>query len=113
MPAGTSNEELTATRTVLRDILVLRPADASPAVASKVGDGAADKELAVLLALTDAQSQKLNFVTRPDGPNWTLQLRPALDAADSPESVETVGTILSDGLKAQQIATLVPGRSTE
>ena len=111
-PEGAPNEDLTATRTVLRDILVLRPATQSSG-GSKVGDGASDKELAVLLAVTDAQSQKLNFVTRPDGPYWTLQLRPALDAADSPESVETVGTILTDGLKAKQIATLVPGRSTE
>jgi Flp pilus assembly protein CpaB len=112
VPDGTSNDELTATRTVLRDILVLRPATQSNST-SNIGDGADGKELAILLAVTDAQSQKLNFVTRPDGPNWTLQLRPPLDAADSPESVETTGTILSDGLKAQQLATLVPGRNAE
>jgi Flp pilus assembly protein CpaB len=111
-PPGTSNEELTATRTVLRDILVLQPATTTGG-GGGVADGADDKELAVLLAVTDAQSQKLNFVTRPDGPSWTLQLRPPLDAADSPESVETTGTILSDGLKAEQLATLVPGRSAE
>jgi Flp pilus assembly protein CpaB len=109
-PPGTSNEELTATRTVLRDILVLRPATTDGG--GGVADGA-NKESAVLLAVTDAQSQKLNFVTRPDGPSWTLQLRPPLDAADSPESVETTGTILSDGLKAEQLATLVPGRNAE
>jgi Flp pilus assembly protein CpaB len=112
VPTGTGNEELTATRTVLRDILVLKPSEQSGGD-SKVGGNAADEELSVLLAVTDAQSQKLNFVTRPDGTYWTLQLRPALDAADSPESVETVGTILTDGLKAKQIATLVPGRSAE
>jgi hypothetical protein len=47
-------------------------------------------------------------VTRDDGPEWTLQLRPPLDASDSPEGVETVGTILSDGLKAQQLSLLIP-----
>jgi Flp pilus assembly protein CpaB len=112
VPDGTSNEELTATRTVLRDVLVLRPATQSNGT-SDIGDGADEKELAILLAVTDAQSQKLHFVTRPDGPNWTLQLRPPLDAADSPESVETTGTVLSDGLKAQQLTTLVPGRNAE
>ncbi len=113
VPAGTSNEELIATRTVLRDILVLQPATADGGGEGGVANGASDKELAVLLAVTDAQSQKLNFVTRPDGPSWTLQLRPPLDAADSPESVETTGTILSDGLKAEQLATLVPGRNAQ
>jgi hypothetical protein len=63
----------------------------------------------VILAVTDAQAQKLAFVTHPDGPSWTLQLRPPIDASDSPESVETVATVLLDGLKAQQIALLVPG----
>lgn len=104
---GAANEEFAATRTVLRDILVLRPATESTE-SSVVSEGADNNALSVLLAVTDAQSQKLNFVTRPEGPNWTLQLRPPLEAADSPESVETVGTILTDGLKAQQIATLVP-----
>jgi Flp pilus assembly protein CpaB len=111
VPNGTSNEELTATRTVLRDLLVLRSASQAGGEGGKIGDGAQNDELSVLLAVTDAQSQKLNFVTRPDGAHWMLQLRPALDAADSPESVETVGTILTDGLKAKQIATLVPGGS--
>jgi Flp pilus assembly protein CpaB len=110
VPDGTSNEELTATRTVLRDLLVLRSASQT-GEGGKIGDGADKDELSVLLAVTDAQSQKLNFVTRPDGAHWMLQLRPALDAADSPESVETVGTILTDGLKSKQIATLVPGGS--
>jgi Flp pilus assembly protein CpaB len=110
-PEGTQtpNEELIATRTVLRDLLVLRPATQAGDSSEVVGSD--NQGLSVLLAVTDAQSQKLNFVTRPDGPNWTLQLRPALDAADSPESVETVGTVLTDGLKAEQMAILVPGRS--
>ena len=54
--------------------------------------------------------QKLAFVTRDDGPEWTLQLRPPLDASDSPEGVETVGTILGDGLK---VHATVPPRSRE
>jgi Flp pilus assembly protein CpaB len=107
VPQGTSNDELTASRVVLRDLLVLR-APQKVTTTSKISDGAQGKNLSVLLAVTDAQAQKLAFVTRDDGPEWTLQLRPPLDASDSPESVETVGTILSDGLKAEQVSLLVP-----
>jgi hypothetical protein len=34
-----------------------------------------------------------------------------VDAADSPESVETVGSVLGDGLHRNQIDELVVGRS--
>jgi Flp pilus assembly protein CpaB len=107
VPQGTSNDELTASRIVLRDLLVLR-APEKVTTTSKVTDGANGKDLSVLLAVTDAQSQKLAFITHDDGPDWTLELRPPLDASDSPESVETVGTILSDGLKGQQLSLLIP-----
>ncbi|HEU4450591.1 MAG TPA: Flp pilus assembly protein CpaB [Gaiellaceae bacterium] len=108
VPQGTSNEELTASRVVLRDLLVLR-APKVETTTSKISDGANQGgNISVLLAVTDAQAQKLAFVTRDDGPAWTLQLRPPLDASDSPESVETVATILTDGLKAQQLQLLVP-----
>jgi Flp pilus assembly protein CpaB len=112
VPQGTSNEELTASRVVLRDVLVLR-APKTETTTSKLADGANQgKGLSALLAVTDAQAQKLAFVTRDGGPAWTLQLRPPLDASDSPDSVETVGTILSDGLKPEQIAHLVPEGSS-
>ncbi|MGH2952354.1 MAG: Flp pilus assembly protein CpaB [Solirubrobacterales bacterium] len=107
VPQGTSNEELTASRVVLRDLLVLR-APEKVTTTSKISDGANGKDLSVLLAVTDAQGQKLAFVTRDDGPEWTLQLRPPLDASDSPEGVETVGTILGDGLRSSQLSLLVP-----
>jgi Flp pilus assembly protein CpaB len=110
VPEGTSNEELTATRVVLRDIVVLRAAQSS-GTTSAISDGP-NQSQSVLLAVTDAQAQKLHFVTRGDGPEWTLALRPPVDSADSPESVETVATVLLDGLKGQQIAVLVPGRSS-
>jgi hypothetical protein len=43
--------------------------------------------------------------------DWSLQLRPTTDASDSPESVETVGTVLGDGLGPAQLRQLVFGRS--
>ncbi|MGH7358431.1 MAG: Flp pilus assembly protein CpaB [Candidatus Rokuibacteriota bacterium] len=108
VPSGVEGEELVATRTVLRDILVLRGPE-SGGTSAKITESAEGGGNSVILAVTDAQAQKLAFVTRPDGSAWTLQLRPARDALDSPESVETVGTVLTDGLKSQQLALLAPG----
>lgn len=100
--------DLVASRVVLRDILVLR----GPVVAST------DSKLtnpqggaSVLLAVSDSQAQKLFFVMRNG--EWSLQLRPGTDAADSPDSVETVGSVLGDGLGPAQLRQLVFGRSVK
>jgi Flp pilus assembly protein CpaB len=103
-----NNEEMTASRVVLRDLLVL----AGPTKAdqnSKLTDPNAP--LAVKLAVTDTQSQKLFFVMK--NADWSLQLRPTTDAADSAESVETVGSVLGDGLGPAQLRELVLGRRTQ
>ena len=60
------------------------------------------------LALTDAQAQKLLFVVEEG--EWTLQLRPVTDPADSPESIETVDSVLGDGLRLGQRRALRGGR---
>lgn len=99
-----------ATRTVLRNIFVLR---------SSFGDGASSKITSgvsgngsVILRLTDAQAQKLDFTTNTAvrggdyNPTWRLTLRSPLTAADSPESITTLGSVLLDGLGAQQRARL-------
>ena len=72
-------------RIFLRDILVLEAAQKADAT-SKLAD-ANSKGLAVKLALTDAQEQKLFWVATNGA--WTLVLRPPTDASDSPESGET------------------------
>jgi Flp pilus assembly protein CpaB len=100
-------DENTATRVILRDILVLR--GVQTAAAENVRDSGGGNS--VILAITDAQAQKLFFAMRNG--EWTLQLRPPADAADSPESVETVGTLLGDGLKADQIQQLTGFRPRE
>ena len=46
-----------------------------------------------LIALTDGQSQKLEFA-RKNAVGWTLALRPVTDATDSAESLETLNTML-------------------
>jgi pilus assembly protein CpaB len=88
------------TRVVLRDILVLKGAETNvatgPEIASPQGS------LSVLLALTDAQSQKLFFVAKNG--DWTLALRPPEDATDSPEGLETAATLLADGLRPNQLS---------
>ena len=94
---GSGDVDRVATRVVLRDILVLK-APQSDAVGGTVtrrkGDAFAQ------LALTDSQAQKLFFVMKNG--EWTLTLRPPVRAADSPESVEVVETVLGDGLRPRQ-----------
>jgi Flp pilus assembly protein CpaB len=86
------------TRVFLRNILVLRPPSESK-VTSKIASGPEGGYSAVL-ALTDAQAQKLWHVV-VNG-EWSLQLRPVAEAADSPESLETAPSVLGDGLQGGQ-----------
>lgn len=99
------DSDRTASRVVLRDLLVLRAPSTSLAadkVSSNVGASS------VQLAVSDAQAQKLFYVTKNG--DWTLQLRPVVDAADSPDSVETIESVLGDGLRPAQYAQLYTGR---
>lgn len=81
-----------ATRIVLRDLTVLTaPTDSALAkVGSSQGGGAS-----VILAVSDTQVQRLFFVLR--NADWTLELRPVVNAADSKERVETLGSIMREG----------------
>lgn len=103
--AAATDRDRTATRVVLRDLVVLRAPSGSFA-ADKVG-GAVDS-YAVQLKVTDSQAQKLFFVMKNG--DWSLQLRPVVDAADSPESVETIESVLGDGLRPRQFMQLYGGR---
>jgi Flp pilus assembly protein CpaB len=95
-----------ATRTVLRDLLVLRP-PASSTDSNKVESGFSGGT-SVILRVTDAQAQKLDFTINTavrdsdDNPNWHLTLRSPVKAADSPESITSIDSVLLDGLSAQQ-----------
>jgi hypothetical protein len=57
-----------------------------------------------MLMLTDAQAQKLWWLAKNG--EWTLQLRPTNDAADSPESAESAGSILMDGVNVTRLRTV-------
>jgi Flp pilus assembly protein CpaB len=76
---------------VLRDITVLQTNGASlSSTASSNG-----QQDSVILAVTDTQVQRLFYVMK--NADWTLELRPATDAVDSGERVESVNTILTEG----------------
>ena len=51
-----------------------------------------------MVAVTDAQAQKLWWVVKNG--DWSLQLRPVTNAADSPDSVETSASLVADGLRS-------------
>jgi Flp pilus assembly protein CpaB len=87
-------------RTILRDILVLRGV-VNNQVAEKITEGNDTPAKSVMLALTDAQAQKLFWIMKNG--DWSLELRPTDDPADSPESSESAGTLLGDGLSNSQI----------
>lgn len=93
-----------ASRVVLRNILVLQAPQA-------VAGGTSTGSYAAMLALTDSQTQKLFFATKNG--DWSLVLRPTNNPVDSPESVETIESMLGDGLKAPQLFQLTGGFGKE
>jgi Flp pilus assembly protein CpaB len=107
-----SSDTLTASRVVLRDIKIIK-APPAPAAGSKL-TGTVDQKFPVLLAVTDSQAQKLLFITGNSSTSdsrvsaWSLELRPVVHAADSPDHVDRVSTILLDGLNSSQRRALTP-----
>jgi Flp pilus assembly protein CpaB len=81
------------TKVVLRDLLVLKAPNAGN-VESKIGSRP-DEAFSAMLALTDAQSQKLSHVMWHG--DWALALRPVTDAADSRDTADTAATIMRRG----------------
>jgi Flp pilus assembly protein CpaB len=100
-------------RVVLRNLLVLRAPTLPDA---KSADLSSTQKYNVMLAVTDSQASKLLFVVKNADPNaspdggWALQLRPVTNAADSPENIESIETILLDGVRASQRARVIGGR---
>ena len=90
-------------RVILRDITVLK-APAGTDTTTKLTDPN-NGAYSVMLMLTDAQAQKLWWVSQNG--TWTLQLRPTNDAADSPESAESAGSLLLDGVNVARLRALV------
>jgi Flp pilus assembly protein CpaB len=82
-------------RVVLRDLLVL-VAPQTNQIQSKIGSNP-NQPFTAMLAMTDAQAQKFWWIA--ENGEWTLQLRPVTDPADTPDSYENSGSLLADGLR--------------
>jgi Flp pilus assembly protein CpaB len=95
-PEGSSQH---VSRVVLRSLLVLQAA--APAKSS--GLAAPNQNFSSQLALTDAQSQKLQWALA--NAQWHLEIRPPAGSADSQGSVETSGTLVADGIKPSTLKT--------
>lgn len=85
-----SQSTAAATKIVLRDLTVLTsPSDAAKVSQSSTGSNS------VVLAVSDTQVQRLFFVLK--NADWTLELRPVVNAADSNDRIDTLNTILGGG----------------
>jgi pilus assembly protein CpaB len=83
------------TRVFLRDVLVLQAPD-PVGVESKL-TARPDEAFSALLAVTDTQAQKLfHVVTHGE---WTFELRPVTDPADSRDALETDASVLRGGAR--------------
>ena len=90
-------------RVFLRDVVVLNAPDSTDTTAKLTDPN--NGAYSVMLMLTDSQAQKLWWVSQNGA--WTLQLRPTNDAADSPESAESAGSLLLDGVNVARLRALV------
>ena len=86
---STTGSSTHATRIVLRDLTVLQPSNVT------LTGSATNQQTSVILAVTDTQVQRLFFVMR--NADWTLELRPAVDASDSAERLDSIQTVLTSG----------------
>jgi len=97
---GSGVTDRSISRIVLRNLRVLKaPQSADTGV--HLSAATSNNGTPVLLAVTDTQVQKLLYVVEND--DWTLELRPVVDATDSPETVETLATVAGDGLSKKQL----------
>jgi Flp pilus assembly protein CpaB len=81
------------TRVLLRNLLVIQ----APGTPAKSGSIAPNGGLAVQLRLTDAESQRLEWI-KAFGKDWRLVIRPPSDSANSPRWYDNAQTLLKDGV---------------
>src|SRR5439155_3747459 len=75
-------------RVVLRDLAVLQPSTANLS-------NAASQQTSVILAVSDVQVQRMFFVLK--NADWTLELRPPVDATDNAERLENTQSVIEAG----------------
>jgi len=86
---STTNDH--ATRIVLRDIPVVQTNGTATTTSTAAG-----QQNSVILEVSDTQVQRLFFILK--NADWMLELRPAINAADSPERVETLNSVVTSGV---------------
>jgi Flp pilus assembly protein CpaB len=104
--ASAGDRDRVASRIVLRDIKILK---VSGAAGGKVNIGSTGPTNWVMLAVTDNQAQKIYWVMQ--NADWSFALRPVIHAADSPNTVETIESVLGDGLKLNEYIQLYAGKA--
>jgi pilus assembly protein CpaB len=101
------NNSFAFSRIVVRNLKVLAvqttPSTTTGRLNGPAGPGASGQS-AVMLRMTDAQSAKIMLIyaaaRQSSTAFWALELRPGLKSQDSPNSIETPFTILTDGISA-------------
>jgi Flp pilus assembly protein CpaB len=87
-------------RIILRNILVLKAPAAEAGTAEAVTSGGTSP-FSATIAVTDLQVQKLYWAMKNG--QWHFELRPGVDAADSPENVESAHSLLREGVRPKQL----------
>jgi Flp pilus assembly protein CpaB len=98
------DQDIYFSRVLVRDVKVLQAPDAPPA-GSKL-TGGANSNFRVMLALSDSQAQKIQYLLAnaggTDAERWHLELRPVTHDADSPDHLDSFESVLTGGLSAGQ-----------
>jgi Flp pilus assembly protein CpaB len=83
-----------AVRNVARDVLVLHASSAQTAVSATKP---ANQGTSVLLAVHDNREAQKIWYASENSAGWSLALRPVANASDSPEDIEGITSLLTDG----------------
>ncbi|HEX3686631.1 MAG TPA: Flp pilus assembly protein CpaB, partial [Gaiellaceae bacterium] len=102
------DQDIYFSRVLVRDLKVLRaPSSPPPGTKLAVASGGSYN---VMLALTDSQAQKLQYMlanaSGSGAERWHLELRPVAHDADSPDHLDSFESVLTGGLRAGQRKTL-------
>jgi Flp pilus assembly protein CpaB len=82
-----------AVRNIARDVLVLHASSSSTVSATRTGNQGSS----VLLAVHDNREAQKIWYAVENSAGWSLALRPVANASDSPESIEGIVSLLTDG----------------
>jgi Flp pilus assembly protein CpaB len=92
--ANSNGNDVTVSRVVLRNLLVVTAPEGSDGHATVTNPGSGGET--VQLRVTDAQSQKLLWIEK-NGSGWHLELRPPANSLDSSNTFQDSRSMLADG----------------